>query len=97
MARPPPIPRPFGDVMPNGAECEAAVRQLWPFLDGALPDDRRGGIVAHLERCTDCTSHYDFARAFLAAVAGARPCLAANVRLHARVRSALAREGLPLQ
>ncbi len=83
--------------MPNRAVCEAVVRQLWPFLDGALPEDQRERIVAHLEECVACTSHFDFARAFLGAVAAARPHMPANELLHARVLSALAGQGFRAQ
>jgi anti-sigma factor (TIGR02949 family) len=79
--------------MPNRAECEAVVRQLWPFLDGAPSENERERIVTHLEGCVACTSHFDFARSFLEAVAAARPHLPANELLHARVLSALAGEG----
>ena len=55
--------------MPDRAECEAVVRQLWPFVDGMGVEAERGIILDHLERCSDCDSHFDFARAFLEAVA----------------------------
>jgi len=83
--------------MPNRSECEAVVRQLWPFLDGAVPEAEREHIVAHLEQCAGCTSHFDFARAFLDAVSAARPHMPANDQLHARVLGALAGEGFRLQ
>ena len=79
--------------MQNRAECEAVVRRLWPFLDGALPDSDRERIVAHLERCDDCTSHFDFARSFLEAVREARPADAEYAQLRTRVLGALAAEG----
>lgn len=49
-------------------ECEEIVRRLWPHLDGALPESERRRVVRHLEECTGCRSHYDFAQAFLDAV-----------------------------
>ena len=77
----------------NRAECEAVVRRLWPFLDGALPESEREGVVAHLERCDNCTSHIDFARSFLEAVRQTRPADAEYAQLRTRVLGALAAEG----
>lgn len=57
--------------MPNREECEAVVRQLWPYLDGVLPDEERSGVVDHLERCVNCRSCFEFERAFLEAVRAA--------------------------
>ena len=60
---------------PGGApplDCHAAVRRLWDYLDGrlALPDAQ--AVDAHLAACANCPPHFDFERAFLAAVAAAR-------------------------
>lgn len=73
-------------------ECTMIVRQLWPFLDGALPDTMQARVVAHLEGCVTCRSHFDFEREFLAAV---RDAGAAGdfEPLRARVLSALAGQG----
>ena len=79
--------------MVNRSECEHVVSQLWPYLDGAVSDDARERIVRHLERCADCHSHFDFANAFLDAVAAARPHLKINDSLRARVLGALLAEG----
>lgn len=54
--------------MSRHEECVAVVGQLWPYLDGALPDDAQARIVAHLEDCANCRSHFDFEREFLVAV-----------------------------
>ena len=76
----------------NRAECEAVVRQLWPFLDGAVPDGERARIVSHLEACAACRSHFDYAEAFLRAVAATRR--PQNVEgLRTRVLAALVAEG----
>ena len=79
--------------MQNRAECEAVVRRLWPFLDGILPESDRERVVAHLERCDNCTSHFEFARSFLEAVREARPADAEYAQLRMRVLGALAAEG----
>ncbi len=54
--------------MTSLATCRDIVRQLWPYLDGALPDDLQDAVAAHLATCDTCRSHYDFERAFLLAV-----------------------------
>lgn len=79
--------------MPNRDECVAIVRQLWPSLDGALPDDLQQRIVAHLEGCVHCRSHFDFQRAFLVAVRNTGALDGEFDRLRDRVLSALAWQG----
>ena len=79
--------------MVNRADCEFVVRRLWPYLDGVLSEDERERIVHHLEVCRECHSHYDFANAFLDAVADARPNLRISDDLRSRVLSALVAEG----
>lgn len=80
---------------PDRSECEAVVRRLWPYLDGALADAERERVVQHLEFCAGCASHFDFARAFLDAVARAQAGApeAELTELRARVVGALAAEG----
>jgi len=70
--------------------------RLWPYLDGVLSDEERERIVRHLEVCRDCHSHFDFANAFLDAVAAARPLLKVDDRLRTRVLGALSAEGFGL-
>jgi len=79
----------------NRAECEAVVRQLWPFLDGVVPERERERIVRHLEQCVACRSHFDYAEAFLRAVAATRRP-GNDDSLRTRVLSALASEGFKL-
>lgn len=76
---------------PTRTECEEIVGRLWPHLDGALPDTERARVVAHLEGCTGCRSHYDFARAFLDAVQRATDDAEEFAALGDRVRAAVAR------
>lgn len=80
---------------PDRSECEAVVRRLWPYIDGALADADRERVAHHLEFCAGCASHFDFARAFLDAVARAQAgAPAAEIEpLRARVLEALAAEG----
>ncbi len=79
--------------MPDRAECEAVVRQLWPFIDGVVSETQREFIVDHLEQCEPCNSHFDFARAFLEAVHEARPHFHVGQGLNERVMAALAGAG----
>ncbi|MGH3076602.1 MAG: zf-HC2 domain-containing protein [Gaiellaceae bacterium] len=49
--------------------CAEAVRQLWEYLDGALPPDSRAAIEEHLSFCRRCCGEAEFAaelRGFLA-------------------------------
>lgn len=49
--------------------CAEAVKQLWEYLDGALPDEDRQAIEEHLSFCRRCCGEVEFAeelRAFLA-------------------------------
>jgi anti-sigma factor (TIGR02949 family) len=75
-------------------ECEAIVRRLWPFLDVKLLDSEREEVTRHLEQCSDCLSHFDFAKAFLDAVHAARPEIEDDDALRARVIAALTDQGL---
>jgi anti-sigma factor (TIGR02949 family) len=79
--------------MVSRTECEHVVARLWPYLDGALSETERERVVHHLEVCRDCHSHYDFANAFLDAVAAARPHLQVSGDLRTRVLGALSSEG----
>ena len=78
--------------MPSRDECTTIVRQLWPFLDGALPDAMQARVVAHLEGCVNCRSHFDYEREFLAAVRSAG-ATGDFEPLRTRVLSALADQG----
>jgi predicted anti-sigma-YlaC factor YlaD len=78
----------------DSTDCDQIVARLWPHLDGALPERARARIVEHLRGCTACKSHFDFAQAFLEAVAQATPKRATRVHaIRARVMAALVAEG----
>ncbi len=77
---------------PTRTECEEIVGRLWPHLDGALPETERARVIAHLEGCAGCRSHYDFARAFLAAVEGSTDDATEFAALRERVTRAVANE-----
>lgn len=80
--------------MQNPELCREIVRQLWPYLDGALPDDWQARVTAHLEECANCLSHYDFERAFLDAVRDSGALAGEFEPLRTRVLAALAAEGM---
>ena len=80
--------------MQNPEVCREIVRQLWPYLDGALPDEWQARVVEHLEMCDNCRSHYDFERAFLEAVRDSGAVAGSFEPLRARVLVALAAEGM---
>jgi mycothiol system anti-sigma-R factor len=49
--------------------CAEAVKQLWEYLDGTLPDGNRSAIEEHLSFCRRCCGEVEFAqelRRFLA-------------------------------
>jgi mycothiol system anti-sigma-R factor len=49
--------------------CAEAVKQLWEYLDGALPDESRAAVEEHLSFCRRCCGEVEFAselRGFLA-------------------------------
>jgi mycothiol system anti-sigma-R factor len=49
--------------------CAEAVKQLWEYLDGALPDESRAAVEEHLSFCRRCCGEAEFAaelRGFLA-------------------------------
>ena len=79
-------------ILSDRFDCQEVVRRLWPHLDGALPESERTRVVAHLEECDGCRSHYDFAQAFLDAVRRAAPAAEGFDRLRARVEAAVAAE-----
>ena len=80
--------------MPTPEVCREVARQLWPYLDGALPDEWQARVAAHLETCVTCHSHYDFERAFLDAVHDSGALQGEFEPLRVRVLTALAAEGM---
>ncbi len=80
--------------MQNPEICREIVRQLWPYLDGALPDDLQARVSEHLVECVNCRSHYDFERAFLDAVRASANLGEEFEPLRRRVVAALAAEGM---
>lgn len=75
-------------------DCDAVMREFWDFLDGELPAERLAMIEAHVADCDRCTPHLRFERAFRAALRQARAQSGCPESLGARVRAALAAQGL---
>ena len=73
------------------AACEHAVRQLWDYLDGRLPETERERVAAHLEACAACSSHFAFERSLLDALRALRRSDDGFAGLRARVAAALRR------
>jgi anti-sigma factor (TIGR02949 family) len=80
-------------VRPAPIDCEVAVRRLWDYLDGRLPEIARAEVEAHLESCAHCPPHFDFARTMQRALAASAPSApdSAEDLLRERVRAALRR------
>lgn len=80
-------------VRPAPIDCEVAVRRLWDYLDGRLPEIARAEVEAHLESCAHCPPHFDFARTMQRALAASSPPAADGDEDHLRerVRAALRR------
>ena len=80
--------------MQNPELCRDIVRQLWPYLDGALPDEWQERVTQHLVECANCRSHFDFERAFLEAVHSSDLPEGDFEPLRVRVLAALVAEGM---
>ena len=44
----------------GGYDCEAALRELYVYLDGHLTIERRTTIKAHIDMCSPCFSAFSF-------------------------------------
>jgi anti-sigma factor RsiW len=74
-------------------DCQAVVRRLWDYLDGALDATDAAGIDTHLGHCERCPPHFAFERAFLRAVRAARAEHGELAALRGRVLASLESEG----
>ena len=75
---------------PDVSDCLHAVRQLWDYLDGRLPDASREWVDDHLATCDGCASHFDFERTFLEALGRLRRDDGQFAALSDRVKRAVA-------
>jgi mycothiol system anti-sigma-R factor len=53
-------PAPGHDHDHEGTPCEAALQELYLFLDGELTADKRTQIKTHLDDCSPCFEAFDF-------------------------------------
>ena len=42
------------------SNCEAALAEIYTYLDGELTDEKRTLIASHLEGCNPCIEAFDF-------------------------------------
>ncbi len=82
-------------MMPDGFDCDAAMRRLWDYLDGELDPVREAEMQAHLAACGQCSGHADFERLFLAAVRAVPAMPGADPTLRRRVVASLVAAGMP--
>lgn len=83
---------PPGYAPPAPIDCDTAVRRLWDYIDGRLPDIARDEVEAHLATCQRCPPHFAFAHKMRGALAAAgTPSVPAaeETGLRERVRGAL--------
>ncbi|MBX7120188.1 MAG: zf-HC2 domain-containing protein [Gemmatimonadaceae bacterium] len=78
----------------DGVDCDAALSQLFDFLDGELDDSLESRLRSHVERCKPCFERADFEKRFLEAVHAARVTETCPKALRERVLATLRAEGL---
>jgi anti-sigma factor RsiW len=50
-------------------DCETAVKRLWDYLDGRLPEIAHDEVEQHLATCELCPPHFRFAQGIRDALA----------------------------
>ncbi len=78
----------------HAVDCDAALIQLFDFLDGELDESLELRLKAHVTRCKPCFERADFERRFLEAVHAARAEECCPKSLRERVLHTLRAEGL---
>jgi anti-sigma factor (TIGR02949 family) len=71
-------------------DCEEVLRDLFAYVDGELPDQRRQMIQAHLELCRGCFSRAEFEARLRAHLHDIGSAIVPS-EVESRVRSVLAR------
>ncbi len=56
------------------SDCEAALRDLYTYLDGEITEERREHIRVHIEECGPCLEAFDFETDLRALVARTCKC-----------------------
>lgn len=75
-------------------DCNAALEQLFDFLDGECAEEVESRLKAHVARCRHCFERADFERRFLEAVHAARAGETCPKALRERVIATLRAQGL---
>lgn len=75
-------------------DCRAAMAQLWDFLDHELTESHMAAVQRHLEECSSCHPHAQFAEQFLAALKRCRCQDPMPETLRSRVMDTLKNAGL---
>ena len=44
----------------DASNCEAALAEIYTYLDGELTDEKRTLIASHIEACNPCFEAFDF-------------------------------------
>ena len=70
---------------PADINCTRALQQLWDFLDQELTDEQVAAVQRHLESCSSCFPHKEWAERFLAALHSLRDEQLMPPELKARV------------
>lgn len=73
MTSTPPSPPPDRSASASGQtaadlNCTRAMQQLWDFLDRELTDEQMGAVRRHVDSCSSCFPHKDWAEHFLEAL-----------------------------
>ncbi len=79
--------------VPSLIDCETAVRALYDYLDGRLPDATTSAVQGHVETCRNCASHFTFARRLIELVPAALPLGGESAVLRERILASLTSEG----
>jgi anti-sigma factor (TIGR02949 family) len=77
-------------------DCRSAMQQLWDYVDGELTPERLVAVQRHLDHCSHCHPHVDFAERFLAALHGTREDRPCPQEVRSRVMQSLKDAGLTL-
>jgi len=77
-------------------DCRSAMQQLWDYVDGELTDDRLAAVQRHLDACSHCHPHVEFAKRFLAALHSTREDRPCPQAVRSRVMQSLTDAGLTL-
>lgn len=70
-------------------DCEAAIDNLYAFLDGELSDELEGAIHQHLDQCRHCFPQFEIERNFLRFLEARARALGAPAHVRRRIFEAI--------